>query len=52
MFNFFRFQENYERQKKLKSMLESPAEVTIEEILDFSESADELKSDSSSAVLL
>ena len=52
MFNFFRFQENYERQKKLKTLLENPGEVSLEEILDYSESAEELKSDNSAAVLL
>ena len=52
MFSFYKWQENWERQKKLKSLLENPADVTLEEVLDYAESADELKSDNSSVVLL
>ena len=52
MFNFFRFQQNYERSQKLRELLSSTAEVTVEEVLDYGECADELKSNSQAAELL
>ena len=43
MFSFARFQQNFDKQKALQKLLESGEDVKIEQVLDMSECAEELK---------
>lgn len=43
MFSFGRFQQNFEKQKALQKLLESGANVKIEQVLDMNECTEELK---------